>query len=103
MMARTYVLQQRYDEALACCRTSQGIAEREGDELRTGGARYVMAQCYEELGQLREAAELLEHVVQMDRKYRLPKLEENTKRLEALRARLATGEQQGSSQQETHA
>ncbi len=48
-----------------------------------------MAQCYEELGQLQEAVELLELVVQMDRKYRLPKLEENTTRLERLRIRLA--------------
>jgi len=48
----------------------------------------VLVQCYEELGKLREAADLLELVVQMDRKYQLPKLEENTKRLAALRAGL---------------
>jgi tetratricopeptide (TPR) repeat protein len=91
MMARTYLLQQRYDEAVACCRTSQAIAERLRDELRVGGARYVMAGCCEQLGQLREAADLLELVVEMDRKYNLPKLQENIGRLEALKARLAEG------------
>jgi hypothetical protein len=48
----------------------------------------VLVQCYEELGKVREAADVLELVVQMDRKYQLPKLEENTKRLAALRAGL---------------
>lgn len=89
MMARTHLVQKRYEEALACCQTSQAVAERGKDELRAGGARYVMVQCYEELGRLREAAELLALVVQMDRKYRLPKLEENSRRLELLRARAA--------------
>ena len=79
----------RYEEALACCQTSLAMAERHRDELRAGGARYVMAQCQEEQGHLREAAELLERVVAMDRKYRLPKLEENTLRLQVLRQRLA--------------
>jgi tetratricopeptide (TPR) repeat protein len=67
------------------------IAERLRDELRVGGARYVMAGCCEQLGQLREAADLLELVVEMDRKYNLPKLQENIGRLEALKARLAEG------------
>jgi len=89
MMARTYLVQKRYQEALACCQTSQAIAERARDELRAGGARFVMAQCHEEMGHLREAVGLLELVVEMDRKYALPKLEENTRRLEQLRARLA--------------
>jgi len=53
-----------------------------------GGARYVLVQCYEDLGQLEIAAELMEHVVRMDRKYNLPKLGENVTRLECLRARL---------------
>jgi hypothetical protein len=47
-----------------------------------------LVQCYEETGKLREAADLLELVVHMDRKYQLPKLEENTQRLAALRASL---------------
>ena len=81
-------MQHRYDEAIACCQTSQSIAERSRDELRTGGARYVLAQCYEEMGRLQEAIDLLEQVVAMDRKYHLPKLEENTQRLKNLRARL---------------
>jgi hypothetical protein len=49
----------------------------------------VLVQCYEELGQLQEATDLLEQVVYMDRKYRLPKLEENIQRLNMLRLRLA--------------
>jgi tetratricopeptide (TPR) repeat protein len=89
MIGRTYVIQRRYHEAIACCQTSQSIAERLRDELRIGGARYVLVQCYEELGQLQEAADHLEQVVSMDRKYRLPKLEENTQRLNVLRLRLA--------------
>jgi hypothetical protein len=52
-----------------------------------------LAQCYEETGRLRDAADLLEQVVYMDRKYQLPKLEENTKRLAALRVRLAEHDQ----------
>lgn len=91
MMARTHLMQQRYEDAVACCRTSQAIAERMRDELRTGGARYVMAGCCEQLGRLQEAADLLELVVEMDRKHNLPKLQENIGRLEALRARLAEG------------
>jgi tetratricopeptide (TPR) repeat protein len=87
MIGRTFLMRKRYDEAIACCQTSQSIAERLGDELRTGGARYVLAQCYEEMGRLREASSLLELVVDMDRKYGLPKLEENKQRLRVLRAR----------------
>ena len=89
MIGRTFLIQKRYDEAAACCQTSQSIAERLRDELRVGGARYVLAQCYEETERLQEAVDLLEQVVCMDRKYRLPKLEENTQRLKILRARLA--------------
>jgi hypothetical protein len=91
MMARTYLLQRRYDDAVACCRTSQAVAARMRDELRTGGARYVLAGCFEQMGRLREAADLLELVVAMDRKHNLSKLRENIGRLEALRARLAEG------------
>lgn len=89
MIGRTYVVQKRYQDAIACCQTSQSIAERLHDELRTGGARYVLVQCYEEMGQLQEAVDLLEQVVHMDQKYHLPKLEENTQRLKVLRLRLA--------------
>jgi tetratricopeptide (TPR) repeat protein len=101
MIARTFLLQQRYGDAIACCQTSQSIAERARDELRTGGARYVLVQCYEETGKLHEAAELLELVVRMDRKYQLPKLEENIQRLAVLRARLL-GQDGAASQQRTH-
>ena len=88
MMGRTFAVQKRYEDAIACCHTSQSIAERSRDELRIGGARYVLAQCYEDLGQLQMAIQLLEQVVRMDRKYDLPKLAENVARLERLRARL---------------
>ena len=88
MIGRTFLVQKRYEDAIAYCQTSQSIAERSRDELRSGGARYVLVQCYEETGRLRDAADLLEQVVYMDRKYQLPKLEENTQRLTALRARL---------------
>ena len=89
MLGRTFLMQQRYDDTIACCQTSQSVAERLRDELRTGGARYVLAQCYEEMGRVQDAVDLLEQVVHMDRKFRLPKLEENTQRLNALRARLS--------------
>lgn len=88
MMARTFLMQRRFDDAVACCQTSQSVAERSRDELRAGGARYVLADCYEAMGRLEEAAQLLERVVDMDRRYQLPKLEENTKRLQGLRERL---------------
>jgi tetratricopeptide (TPR) repeat protein len=89
MLARTFLMQRRFDDAIACCQTSQSVAERSRDELRTGGARYVLADCYEAMGRLEDAAQLLERVVEMDRKYLLPKLEENTKRLQCLRERLS--------------
>ena len=81
-------MQGRHEEALSCCRTSLALAERNRDELRMGGAWYVMAHCYEHLGDIKEAAYLLEKVVQLDRKYQLPKLEENERRLASLRAGL---------------
>ena len=49
----------------------------------------MLADCYESMGRLEEAAQLLERVVEMDRKYQLPKLEENITRLNALRERLS--------------
>jgi len=101
MIGRTFLIQERVADAIACCHTSQSIAERARDELRVGGARYVLAQCYEEIGRLRDAVMLLEQVVQMDRKYSLPKLDENVHRLSALRARLS--EQDGRRHQGTHA
>jgi tetratricopeptide (TPR) repeat protein len=102
MLARTFLLQQRFDDAIACCQTSQSIAERSQDELRTGGARYVLADCYEAMGRFREAAQLLERVVEMDRKYHLPNLGENTKRLEGLRQRLAAEKATKTAPKESH-
>jgi tetratricopeptide (TPR) repeat protein len=89
LMGRTFLMQQRVEDAVACGHTSQSIAERSRDELRVGGARYLLADCYEAMGRLDEAARLLERVVEMDRKYQLPKLEENRKRLSSLRQRLS--------------
>ncbi len=88
MLARTYVMESRCAEALACCRTSLAIAERLHDELRMAGAWYVMADCAEKQGHVREAVTLLTKVVRVDRKFRLPKLEENTARLASLRSSL---------------
>ena len=87
MMARLYIAQNQYDEALACTQTSLAIAERLRDELRMGGAWYVIAGCYEAKGQLAEAIRFLEQVVRIDQKFHLPKLDENTKRLQTLRER----------------
>src|SRR2546425_209825 len=70
-----------------CAPTSLGISRRLRDELRVAGACYLLAGIREEEGKIAEAAELLERVVAIDRKYQLPKLEENTRRLEALRER----------------
>ncbi len=53
------------------------------------GPGMCLADCYEAMGRLEDAAQLLERVVEMDRKYQLPKLEENTKRLQCLRERLS--------------
>ncbi|WP_455378706.1 tetratricopeptide repeat protein [Petrachloros mirabilis] len=89
MMARTLLMQGRCEDAIACCRTSQAIAERARDELRAGGARYILAECFEAVGRFVEAVQLMERVVEMDRKYHLPKLEENTERLRALKMRIA--------------
>ena len=55
----------------------------------------IMASCHEAQGNVREALNLLDQVVQIDQKYQLPKLEENTKRLQTLRARLAESVQPG--------
>jgi tetratricopeptide (TPR) repeat protein len=89
MIGKTYVLRKRYEDAAACALTSLGISRRLGDELRVAGACYLLAGIREEEGKIAEAAELLECVVAIDRKYQLPKLEENTRRLEALRQRAA--------------
>ena len=89
MMARLYLAQCRYHEALACTQTSLAMAERLHDELRMGGAWYVMASCYEAKGELGETIRFLEHVVRIDQRYQLPKLQENTKRLRTLQERVA--------------
>lgn len=88
MMARTYLRLQRFEDAQACCRTSLAIAERNHDELRMAGAWYVMADCCEQQDKIDEAAGWLERVVEIDRKFQLPKLQENAKRLSDLHERL---------------
>jgi len=89
MIGKPDALGKRYDDAAACAMTSLGISRRLGDELRAAGAYYLLAGIREEEGKVTEAAELLERVVAIDRKYHLPKLEENTRRLETLRERAA--------------
>src|SRR5947208_1206959 len=88
MIGKTYALRKRYDDAAACALTSLGISRRLRDELRAAGAYYLLAGIREEEGKVTEAAELLERVVAIERKYHLPKLEENTRRLETLRERI---------------
>ena len=88
MMARMYLAWERHDDAMACAQTSLAIAERLRDELRMGGAWYVMADCHKAMGCEEKEARFLQRVVRVDRKYGLPKLEENTGRLDALRMRL---------------
>jgi tetratricopeptide (TPR) repeat protein len=89
MMARLYLSQGRFDEAQSCTLTSLDVARRLKDELRMGGAWYVLANCHEAQGEWKKAVQYLQKVVQVDEKYQLPKLAENTKRLQTLLTRLA--------------
>ena len=88
MMARAYAAWERYEDAVACAQTSLAIAERLRDDLRVGGACYVLAACHEAQDRDEEAVKFLRRVVRVDRTYGLPKLDENTRRLNALRQRL---------------
>jgi hypothetical protein len=65
------------------------VARRLKDELRMGGAWYVLASCSEARGEWEKAVQYLQKVVKVDEKYQLPKLAENTERLQALLSRLA--------------
>ena len=53
-----------------------------------GGGWYVLASCYEAQGQWSQAVQYLQKVVRIDQKYQLPKLAENTQRLQSLVTRL---------------
>ncbi len=64
--------------------TSLEIAQRLGDDLRLAGAMYVLAGVREQQGRIDDAINLFERVVQYDRQYQLPKLQENMQRLAAL-------------------
>ena len=90
MMARLYLNQHRIDEAQSCTLTSLDVARRLKDELRMGGAWYVLASCHEARGEWQQAIHYLQKVVHVDEKYQLPKLAENTQRLQALSTRVAT-------------
>ena len=91
MMGRLYLSQRRFEEAQACTLTSLDVARRLRDELRMGGAWYVLASCHEAQGQWGKTLHYLRKVVQIDEKYQLPKLAENTQRLQALSARVESG------------
>jgi len=69
--------------------TSLDVARRLKDELRMGGAWYVLANCHEARGEWKKAVHYLQKVVRVDEKYQLPKLAENTQRLKALSTRLS--------------
>ena len=88
MLARLFLAWKRHDDALACLQTSLALAQRLRDELRMGGAWYLLARYHEDVGNIEEAAAHLERVIRVDKKYELPKLEENMQRLETMRARL---------------
>src|SRR5439155_14314212 len=87
MMARTYATRQMWEEAASCVQTSLEIAQRLGDDLRLAGAMYVLAGVREQQGRIDDAIKLFERVVQYDRQYQLPKLQENMQRLAALHER----------------
>jgi tetratricopeptide (TPR) repeat protein len=89
MMGRLYLSQRRFEEAQSCTLTGLDIARRLKDELRMGGAWYVLASCYEAQGQWSQAVQYLQKVVRVDQKYQLPKLAENTQRLQSLVTRLS--------------
>ncbi len=88
MMARLYLSQHRFDEAQSCTLTSLDVARRLKDELRMGGAWYVLASCLEAQGEWEKAIHYLKKVVKVDEKYQLPKLAENILRLQGLQHRL---------------
>ena len=88
MMGRLYLSQHRFDEAQSCILTSLDVARRLKDELRMGGAWYLLVSCHEARGELGKAVDYLQKVVRVDEKYQLPKLAENTQRLKALSTRL---------------
>ena len=88
MIGKTYILRRMWDEASSCALSSLEVSRRLRDELRMAGALYLLACIREEQGRLTETIELFEQVVAYDRKYDLPKLQENITRLAALRARI---------------
>ncbi|MCA9451006.1 MAG: tetratricopeptide repeat protein, partial [Nitrospira sp.] len=79
----------RFEEAQSCTLTSLDVARRLKDELRMGGAWYVLASCHEAQGQWSQAVQYLRKVVRIDQKYQLPKLDENTRRLQVLESQLS--------------
>lgn len=85
-LGRTYHVMGRLDEAFACCSTSQAMAERAGDELAIAAARYHLAGICEARGDRAAAIAHLRIVVDIDRRYHLPKYEENRARLAVLEA-----------------
>ena len=83
------VWQQLLEVPYGSTATYLDIARRLKDELRMGGAWYVLASCHEAQGQWSQAVQNLKKVVCIDQKYQLPKLAENTQRLHALESRIS--------------
>jgi tetratricopeptide (TPR) repeat protein len=90
-LARTFHLMGRLDDAYACGSTALAMAERSGDELAVASARYHLAGICEARGDRSAAAAHLRIVVDVDRRYGLPKYDENRARLAALEAKETPG------------
>jgi tetratricopeptide (TPR) repeat protein len=85
-LSRTYLLMGRLDDAYACGATALAMADRLGEELAAASARYHLAGICEARGDTAAARAHLRVVVDIDRRYGLPKYEENRARLAALDA-----------------
>jgi tetratricopeptide (TPR) repeat protein len=83
-LGKTHLMQGRTDEAKTRCGESLAISTRLNDDLGMAAAWYNLVAVSERAGALDEAIEFLARVVEVDERYRLPKLEENRNRLNQL-------------------
>lgn len=85
-IAKTRLLADDLTAAEDACLTSLAICERIGHELGRATALYHLAEVYERTGEKSRAVKTLTEVVRLDRRFGLPKLEENSRRLKALKS-----------------